>query len=95
MATGKGTDSVDFGATPGTNIVTKTVAAVGLTSSGYAEAFIQGNDSTATHNTYEHQTVLGKEVSLVCTPGTDQFVVTATTYLRLDGTMSFHFAWST
>lgn len=40
MASGMGNTTVDFGAAPGTNIVTASVSSLtGLTSSGYAEAW--------------------------------------------------------
>jgi len=88
--TALGTDTIDFGAAPGTNTVSKTVACPGMTPEGYVEAYLQG-DSTADHNAYEHLTILAKEISLVCQPATDAFEVWATTNLRLAGTIAFRY----
>lgn len=95
MASGTGNTTVDFGSAPGTNVVTANVSSLtGLTSSGYAEAWIRVA-ATASHNAYEHQTVLAQYVRFAATPGTDSMVITAITDLRLTGLVSVNYVWST
>lgn len=95
MASGTGSIAIDFGSAPGTNVITSgAITATGLTSAGYAEAFLQG-DSNADHNAYEHITIFPLEVALVCTPGTDSFTITASSKLRLTGNITVRYVWST
>lgn len=95
MASGTGSTTIDFGAAPGTNVITSApITATGLTSAGYAEAYLQG-DSNADHNAYEHSTILPLEVALICTPGTDSFTITASSKLRLTGDITVRYVWST
>ena len=94
MASGMGNTTVDFGAAPGTNIVTASVSSLtGLTSSGYAEAWIR-IAATADHNAYEH-TVLAGHIAFSATPGTDSMTITAFSELRLTGLVSVNYVWST
>lgn len=85
-----GTVTLNFGAAPGTNIVTATVSGqAGVLAGSNIEPFIMGVDSTATHNAYEHA-IMQKEVGLAVitiTPGSS-FVVQAQTQLRLTGTIT-------
>lgn len=95
MASGTGSTTIDFGAAPGTNVVTSTsITATGLTSAGYAEAFLQA-EASPDHNAYEHLTIFPGEVALVCTPGTDAFTITASSKLRLTGEIAVRYVWST
>ena len=55
MATGQGTLVFDFGAVPGTNVVTATVADATIGAASKVEVYLMGTDSTATHNAVEHQ----------------------------------------
>ena len=55
MAGAVGNATLNFGATPGTNIVSVNVTGqASITGTSSVEAFMMGVDSTATHNTYEH-----------------------------------------
>jgi hypothetical protein len=95
MASGMGSTTIDFGDAPGTNVITKTVSSLtGLTSSGYAEAWIRVA-ATADFNAYEHSTILAQHVRFAATPGTDSMVITATSDLRLNGLVSVNYVWST
>jgi hypothetical protein len=92
MATG--TATLDFGATPGTNHVS--VAVTGQASIGandHVEAFIMGNDSTATHNAYEHM-VAPIKLSVSSVVAATGFTINAVTDWRLDGTFKCRWAWS-
>lgn len=52
----QGTTTLAFGAAPGTNVVTSTVTGqTGLLATDAIDVWIQGNDSTASHNAYEHK----------------------------------------
>ena len=95
MASGTGSTTIDFGDAPGTNIVTKTISGLtGLTSSGFAEAWIRVAAS-ADSNAYEHSTVLSGHVRFAAQPGTDSMTVTAYSEIRLNGEISFSYVWST
>lgn len=97
MATGSGTGTLNFGAAPGTNIVSTTITGqAGITAPSHVEAWIMG-EATADHNAYEHSRILAREVSLACeniVAGTG-FDVVGATKLRLTGLVAFHYAWST
>jgi hypothetical protein len=91
-----GTATLDFGSTPGTNYVT--VAVTGQTtiaSNSHIRAWIQGTDSTATHNAFEH-TLLPLYVNINTSDviaGTG-FTINAITELRLSGTISVRWQWT-
>lgn len=87
-----GSVELNFGSAPGTNIVEETVSAPGMTTESVAEAYFQG-DSTVDHNAEEHK-LLSSMVGLVCSPAVDQFVVRATTSLRLSGLIKIRYVWS-
>ena len=93
--TNYGTTTLDFGATPGTNVVVKTITGLtGITSDSNIRAWIM-TESNANHNAYEHSTILAMEVSLSCgniVVGTG-FDITAATQLRLTGLVSCHYVW--
>lgn len=96
MATGQGTVVFDFGAAPGTNIVTTNVT--GQTSIGAGskvEIYMMGTDSTATHNAYEHA-ILPLDLALSCTAITagTGFTAQAATTQRLTGTIQARFVWA-
>lgn len=85
-ATGNAT--LDFGSTPGTNVVNVVVPDAGIIAGSNVHAWIQGNDSTATHNTVEHQMLPLGPISLSAisiTPGVG-FTLQAMTPLRVQGT---------
>ena len=96
MATGQGTVTFDFGAAPGTNIVT--TAVTGQTSIGAGskvEIYMMGTDSTATHNSYEHA-ILPLDLALSCTAITagTGFTAQAATTQRLTGTFQARYVWA-
>ena len=85
----KGTATINFGATPGTNVVVTTVADVNILSALKVIVFM-GGDSTATHNVSEHQIVpikftVGNIINGV------SFDITAVSEWRLDGTFSVNY----
>ena len=87
---------LDFGAAPGTNVVTTTVTGqTGITSAARVKVWFQG-DSTADHNAYEHAVMFPSRVSLSggeIVDGTS-FVITAATELRLTGDVACRWEWS-
>lgn len=96
MATGQGTVTFNFGAAPGTNLVT--TAVTGQTSIGSGskvEIYMMGTDSTATHNAYEHA-ILPLDLALSCTSITagTGFTAQAATTQRLTGTIQARFVWA-
>ena len=97
MATGSGTATLAFGATPGTNVVTTAVTGqASITGTSHVEAWFMG-DSTATHNAYEHLHIFAQRIGLACgdlIAGTG-FTIYAATELRLTGNITCHYAWST
>ena len=84
---------LNFGATPGTNIVTTTVTGqAAIVSDSFVEAFMMG-ETTAEHNAYEHNIV---PLTLACgniVAGTG-FDIVASSDLRLDGTFSVKWVWN-
>lgn len=96
MATGQGTVTFDFGAAPGTNIVTTTVTGqTSIGSGSKVEVYMMGTDSTATHNAYEHA-ILPLDLALSCTAITagTGFTAQAATTQRLTGTFQARFVWA-
>lgn len=97
MASGTTTATLSFGAAPGTNTATVTVTGqAGITTAAYVEAFWQGNDSTASHNAYEHKHIFPGRVALSADALVNNtgFDITATTELRLTGTVVCRVAWN-
>jgi hypothetical protein len=88
-----GTSTLNFGATPGTNLVTTTITGQATIASGsQVEAYLMA-DSTATHNTYEHSIV---PLNITCgniVAGTG-FDIYASSDLRIDGTFNVHWVWA-
>lgn len=95
MATGTGTATLDFGATPGTNIAEVAVTGqAGLVATDHVEVFMMGTDSTATHNAYEHKVVPMRLTISSITAGVG-FMITGVTDYRLDGTFKVRWVWAT
>ena len=92
----QGSATIDFGAAPGTNIVSIAVAGqAGIVAGSQVQAFLMGNDSTATHNADEHK-ILSNYINfavdtIVAGVG---FTINAITELRLTGTMVLRWRWS-
>jgi hypothetical protein len=97
MAAGEGTLIFDFGSGAGANIATTTgISAAGVTSASRIEIYLDGTSSTETHNAYEHSILeLGGFSMMPISKGTDTFSAQAATLLRLTGTISARFVWST
>jgi hypothetical protein len=79
---------------PGTNRTTMTVTGqAGITPTSHVEAWIQGTDSTADHNAYEHSMVpvVVRPENIVNAVGFD---ITCTSELRLTGTWKVHWVWN-
>jgi hypothetical protein len=97
MAAFEGNVTFDFGAVPGTNLVTTTVADANVTSASRIEIFLMGNDSTATHNAYEHAILElgGFQATPISIINVTSFVAQASTLLRLTGTIKCRYVIST
>jgi hypothetical protein len=97
MASGQGTITFDFGAAPGTNVVTTAVTGqASILGTSKVEIYLMGTDSTATHNTIEHQLLPLGGLSLQAisiTAGTG-FTAQAASLLRLTGTFQARYVWS-
>lgn len=96
MATGQGTLVFDFGAAPGTNIATTTsITATGMSATSKVEIYLDGTDSTATHNAYEHAIIeLGGFTMKPILKTTNSFNAQAASLTRLTGTISARFVWA-
>lgn len=96
MATGTGTVTFDFGAAPGTNVVTTVVADAGIGAASDCEIYLNGLDSTATHNAVEHQMLPLGGLSLMPISQTAGvgFTAQAMSPLRLTGTFVARYVWA-
>ena len=90
-----GTATLNFGAAPGTNVATVTVTGqTTLLAGSRIKAWVAGQ--TASHNAYEHATILPLAVSLAISDviaGTG-FTIYGTTDLRLAGTVAVAWEWA-
>lgn len=94
IATVTGSFSIDFGSIPGTNITTNIISDAGVASNSLIQAWIQGNDSTVSHNEIEHQLVSLGSLNITpisITPGVG-FTLQTSTLLRLTGTFTARWA---
>lgn len=91
MAT-QSTTTIDFGAAPGTNIITKVVAANPIATTQYVEAFIM-NVASGDHNAYEHSMV---PVTLRCgnIVTNTSFDIVASTDMRLTGIWNVYYVFN-
>lgn len=96
MATGQGTIIFDFGAVPGTNVVSTVVADAAIGAASNIEIYLSGLDSTAEHNAYEHGLLkLGAfEATPVSRTAGVGFTAQAATLLRLTGTVKGRYVWA-
>jgi hypothetical protein len=95
MATGQGTIVFDFGSAPGTNVVTAYTLAPNISPTSKVEVFLMGTDSTADHNSYEHQLLpLGGLSLQVIAIDASGFTAQAASMLRLTGTFQARFVWA-
>jgi hypothetical protein len=96
MATGQGTVTFDFGAAPGTNIVTAAVSDAAISGTAKVELYLMGTDSTASHNTVEHQMLPLGGLSLQASSVSAGvgFTAQAMSMLRLTGTFQARYVWA-
>ena len=96
MATAQGTIIFDFGAVPGTNVVSSTVADATIGATSKVELFLMGTDSTATHNTIEHQLLPlgGLSLQVIAITAGVGFTAQAASNLRLTGTFQARYVWA-
>jgi hypothetical protein len=97
MATNQGTVTFDFGAAPGTNVVSTVVADAAIGAASNIEIYLTGLDSTADHNAYEHG-LLAMLAPLQMTPisrtASVGFTGQMATQLRLTGTFKARYVWA-
>jgi hypothetical protein len=96
MAVGQGTVVFNFGAAPGSNVAITSVPDETITATAKCELYLMGTDSTATHNTTEHQLLPLGGLSIQCTSITEGvgFTAQAATLLRLTGTFQARYVWT-
>ncbi len=93
MATGTGTAEIDFGAFPGSNEASVTVAAAGVTAVTHVEAWVMGSDSTTDHTAADHR-YFPLFAALTTEPGVDAFTIHARSAHKLQGKWLTHFVWA-
>jgi hypothetical protein len=93
MATGTGTAEIDFGAFPGSNEASVTVAAAGVTAVTHVEAWVMGSDSTTDHTAADHR-YFPLFAALTTAPGVDTFTIHARSTHKLQGKWLTHFVWA-
>lgn len=96
MATGQGTVTFDFGATPGTNVVSTVVSSATIGSGSKVEVYLMGTDSTSDHNTIEHQMLplFGLSLSVISITAGVGFTAQAMSNARLTGTFIARWVWA-
>ena len=96
MATDQGTVVFDFGAAPGTNVVTTAVSSATISAGSNVELYLMGTDSTATHNAVEHQLLPlgGLSIQVISVTAGVGFTAQAASQLRLTGTFQARYVWA-
>ena len=96
MATAQGTVVFDFGAAPGTNVVSTVVSSATISAGSKVEIYLMGTDSTATHNTTEHQLLPlgGLSLQVISISAGVGFTAQAASPLRLSGTFQARYVWA-
>ena len=96
MANAQGTVVFDFGAAPGTNVVTTSVSSATISAGSKVEIYLMGTDSTATHNVIEHQMLPlgGLSVTPISVTAGVGFTAQAMSTLRLTGTFTARWVWT-
>jgi hypothetical protein len=91
---GTGSATLNFGAAPGTNVVSVAVTGeTGISGTSHCEAFIMQEDSTADHTQYEHMIA---PITLRCggvVAGTG-FTIYGWSEHRLTGTFDVRWVWA-
>lgn len=94
MANGTGNATLNFGAAPGTNVVSVAVTGqASISATSGVEAYLMGLDTTADHNAYEHAIVPLILRIISITAGTG-FTIQAATDWRLTGTFKCRWCWA-
>lgn len=96
MATGQGTETIDFGAFPGSNEASITVTGQGsILATSKAEAYVMGDDSTSDHTASDHRYFVAL-VGLSCgTPtASTGFTIYARSFEKLQGTYKVRWVWA-
>ena len=96
MATGQGTVTFDFGTAPGTNVVTTAVSDAAISAGSKVEVYLMGTDSTATHNSIEHQMIPlgGLSIQVISVTAGVGFTAQMMSNLRLTGTFQARYVWA-
>ena len=96
MATAQGTVTFNFGSGAGTNVVSTVVPSATIGSGSKVEVYLMGTDSTATHNTIEHQMLplLGLSLSAISITAGVGFTAQAMSQARLTGTFTARWVWA-
>lgn len=97
MAAFEGTTTFNFGAAPGTNVVTTTVTDTNVTSGSRIELYLMGTDTTTEHNAYEHSILplLGWTATVISITNGASFVAQAATTTRITGNIACRYVIST
>lgn len=95
MANATGTAIFNFGAGSGTNIATVAVSDASISATSKVEVYLMGTDSTASHNTVEHQMLPlgGLSLTVLSITPTTEFTIQAMSSLRLTGTFQVRWVW--
>lgn len=96
MATAQGTVVFDFGAAPGTNVVSTAVSSATIGAASKVEIYLMGTDSTATHNAIEHQMLplLGLSLTPISVTAGVGFTAQAMSMARITGTITARWVWA-
>ena len=96
MATGQGTVTFNFGAAPGTNVVSTVVADAAIGAASNIEIYLSGLDSTAEHNAYEHGIIAlgGLQLTPISRTAGVGFTAQAASLLRLTGNIKARYVWA-
>jgi len=96
MAIGQGIINFNFGTGAGTNVVTATISDAAIGAASNVEIYLMGTDSTATHNTIEHQLLPlgGLSLQVVAVSAGVGFTAQAASMLRLTGIFKARYIWA-
>lgn len=96
MATGQGIVTFNFGAAPGTNVVTASIADTSISAGSNVEIYMMGTDTTTDHNAVEHQMLPLGGLSMQATSVSDGagFTAQAMSLLRLTGEFKARYIWA-
>jgi hypothetical protein len=96
MATGQGTATIDFGASPGLNETSVAVTGLGtIGATSKVEAYIMGDDTTADHTASDHRYIAAL-IGLTCgTPtAATGFTIYARSTQKIQGTFALRWVWA-